>query len=357
MKTPCRRFSLFSCTLAALFVGHLMSRATMAASQGTEGDAVPVSSDPNRVRWDLADRFRVVCDSTALSSRAAILTKDGRLDYGATERTISISVKLDILDAEKLVGVDVVNLGILAVQDENGQSVLYSKSLYGSQRQYQEVREGYVLEGSIPVKHLMPSGFSLLIRLDPNQTVPRSLSRVEAYIYALYAEGKIQADIPFGPPRDWVDAAPGLRIVVTKDTPPPPGPIELEARGSSSPSFYASPAAIYKFWTCVQSTTGRPVLGLEDTWLSSIPWSLGDYIVVKTSLYDHVRDRSTTLKEQRVMSDPWGDNGAICWGWAEQDYNAYDTIRHTIAVHPMEVEVPFVLASIPIPAYDRASNK
>jgi hypothetical protein len=202
---------------------------------------------------------------------------------------------------------------------------------------------------------LLPSAFTLALRLDPNQLVPSSLSRVEGYLLALFAEEKILVDVPFGPPRDWVDAAPGLRIIVTPDTPPPPGPLELAPRGSSSPSFYAAPIAIYKFWTRVQSTTGRPVLGLEDPWISG-SWSFGDYVVVETSLYDHVKNCNMFLNAPTVISDPWGRDGAVCEGWAQQDMYSYDMIRHTIAVHPREVKIPFVLTNIPVPKWNNGEG-
>ncbi len=40
-------------------------------------------------------------------------------------------------------------------------------------------------------------------------------------------------------------------------------------------------------------------------------------------------------------------------GVARQDLNAYDMIRHTIAVHPVERKIPFVLENIPVAGFPR----
>ncbi len=283
------------------------------------GPSVPpaaASGEPNDLRWDLTGWFQVAPVSVTLSSRTVLPTAGEKPSGAIGERTLSISTKLDILNTNGLVGLDIIDLGIVSVRDEDGKDIRCLSSQYQYLRQYQQVKWGYAGD---PIRDtLLPSGFTPVLRLDPNQPTPPSLSRIEAYLYALYADDKIQVDVPFGPPRDWVDAAPGLQIIVAPDTPPPPGPIQLSPRGSSAPSAYASPLAIYEIWTCVQSTAGRPVVGLEDPWPLAVPWSLGDYVVVEVSLYDHVKGYGMFLNNQSVWSDPWGYNGAICSGWPDK---------------------------------------
>jgi hypothetical protein len=351
MKAAFKMFRWLSWVLLVISLPGSTPTCTTRVLGGTPSRVPRPSTGPNELRWDLADKFKPACESTTASSRIVISARGGLANGSVGERTLSISCKLDILDTNDLVALDVIDLGIMRLRDENDKDVQFLRNQYQFVRQYQPVRWDY---SGDPIRAtLLPCGFTLLIRLDPNQPVPSSLSRVEGYIYALYAEDEIKVDVPFGPQRDWVDAAPGLRIMVTPDTPPPPGPIQFVPRGSSSPSVYASPVAIYEFRTCVQSTTGLPVLGLQDPWPSDSSWTLGDYVVVKTSLYDRVSNLSASVSTPNVTSDPWGRGGAICTGWARQDLHSYDTIRHAIAVHPVEVKIPFVLTNIPVPKFQQ----
>lgn len=79
-------------------------------------------------------------------------------------------------------------------------------------------------------------------------------------------------------------------------------------------------------------------------------------MVIGTRLYDS-QNETLEFPEQHVWSDPFGRHGAVCFGKTEQDRNDYDTIRHLIAVHPVEVKIPFVLTDIPIPGLLRTEMK
>ena len=79
-------------------------------------------------------------------------------------------------------------------------------------------------------------------------------------------------------------------------------------------------------------------------------YPLGDYAILRTELYDSVRQTSVNVPTQEVGSEVSDVRGTHCWGQMEQGrYDTYDTIRHTIVVHPVEVKIPFVLRNIPIP--------
>jgi len=346
MEALSERVGLRAAVLAVVFIGCAIGR----AGESSGGPAAIAAEDPNELRWDLASGFDFDWDSVELSGKTLKGT-----DPRAAARSLIISAAIKILDTNDLVGVDTTCLGIVSVRDENNDEVRCLSREYRFLHRYEQVRWGYAGGNSFR-DTLLPSAFAFIMELAPDQPAPSLLSRVEGYIYALYAEDTIEVNVPFGPPRDWINVTTDLRIAVLKDTPPPPGPLQLEARDSLSCSYYASPAAIYKVRTCVQSTTGRPVLGLEDPWSPAWFLGLGDYVVVRTYLYDHVKDRSMSLNSQNVTSDPWGQSGAVCSGWAEQDLNAYDVIRHVIAFHPVEVKIPFVLTNIPVPVVRSADE-
>ena len=58
-----------------------------------------------------------------------------------------------------------------------------------------------------------------------------------------------------------------------------------------------------------------------------------------------------------MRSDPSGEQRARCEGQTEQiGGDTYDSIRHVIAVPPVEVRIPFVLKDIPIPKRQQAAE-
>jgi hypothetical protein len=92
-------------------------------------------------------------------------------------------------------------------------------------------------------------------------------------------------------------------------------------------------------------------MGLCDPWIfPRSQYPLGDYAIVRTELFDSKNGRADHFFIQWIWGDPLGDTGANCNGQAEQlPRDTYDSIRHVIAVHPVEVKIPFVLKNIPIP--------
>jgi len=96
-------------------------------------------------------------------------------------------------------------------------------------------------------------------------------------------------------------------------------------------------------------------MALEDSWYSASARALVEHIVVETQLYDSKHKRAVRFPtQQRALSD--AGRGASCNGWPRQDGNAYDTIRHIIGVHPVEVKIPFILRDIPVPSVQPAAK-
>jgi len=266
-------------------------------------------------------------------------------DRNRLERKLTFSLDLKILDSSNLVGLDVNHPVILTAVDGDSTDIRWLPRSYPV-REYR-VAKGFGGWGSVQ----LPRAVVQLI-LAPSQAIPASVAELTGYFHALYAEKVIEVDIPFEPNHPWIDAAPNLRIAVAENTPPRPGPLELRTfiPSGSSHRFTVptAPVALYEYYTLVQSTTGQAVLGLEDRWIMAVSWSLGDYVVIGTRLYDS-QTNELAFPEEHVWSDPFGKGGAVCFGKLEQRENGYDTIRHLIAVHPVEVKIPFVLTDIPIP--------
>ncbi len=187
--------------------------------------------------------------------------------------------------------------------------------------------------------------------LDPNQPVPAILSRVEGTICTLYAEDVIEGDIPFEVTGEWIDINENIQISVSATTPPAPGPIKWEVIPGMENDPYrqgtrpAEPIALWLYDTSVRSSAGSYVLTLD------MPWNPGrtvsDYVLIKTGLVS--TDGTFMIPFHQFASA--ASDGCDCLGQLEQGTEDYDTIRHVLAVHPVEVRVPFVLTDVPIPAF------
>ncbi len=337
------------CTLlaGAVFTGVGMVHASEHGLRAEEVKRVqrePV--DANALYGNLREKLEVVCTSAMVSSEVTNAGHKLARDRNRLERKLTFSLDLKILDSSNLVGLDVNHPVILTTVDGDGTDIRWLPRSYPV-REYRAAK-GFGGRGSVQ----LPRAVVQLI-LAPSQAIPASVAELTGYFHALYGEKVIEVDIPFEPNHPWIDAAPDLRIAVTVDTPPRPGPIEyrtLILSGSSRRvALLTAPRALYEYRTLVQSTTGQAVLALEDRWRMEVSWSLGDYVVIGTRLYDSQTNK-LGFPEEHVWSDPFGKHAAACFGKLEQhDENDYDSIRHLIAVHPVEVKIPFVLTDIPIP--------
>ncbi len=349
MKTSCTRVLLISTLLAGAIFASVGTVHASDNGLGTEEvkSAQREPADADTVHWNLQEKFEVVCTSAMVASEVTNAGHKLARDRNRLERKLTFSLDLKILDSSNLVGLDVNHPVILTAVDGDGTNIRWLPRSHPV-REYRAAK-GFGGRGSVQ----LPRAVVQLI-LAPSQAIPASVAELTGCFHALYAEKVIEVDVPFDPNHPWIDAAPDLRIAVTVDTHPRPGPIEyrtfIPAGSSHRLAVPTAPVGLYQYYTLVQSTTGQAVLGLEDRWIMAVSWSLGDYVVIGTNLYDSQSDR-LAIPDEHVMSDPFGKRGAVCWGREEQDRNDYDTIRHFIAVHPVEVKIPFVLTDIPIPGF------
>jgi hypothetical protein len=106
------------------------------------------------------------------------------------------------------------------------------------------------------------------------------------------------------------------------------------------------------YTTWIKSMSGAPVMALRDGvgYYRRDEYPLGDYAILRTELYDSAGQTSIGAPTQEAGSGVFDVRGTYCWGQMEQGrYDAYDTIRHIIVVHPVEVKIPFLLRDVPIP--------
>jgi len=314
------------------------------------------SEDPSELsslRWDLAKAFAFDWEAIELSSKVA-----QGADTSAPVRTVIVSVRLTVLDFKRLVILDTNSPGILEVLDQNGNPVECQAVGSNQTRRYDNRRwywdeTGTYLAGA-------PEHFNLAARLssDSKQSLASSISQLEGYVYAIYADEVIRVDIPFDPNYGWhqTQAVPDLMLRVDPTTAPCPGPLQY-TRISALDSQYGlwrptTPVPLYKYQTRAKSKAGGPMMGLYDPGLLYPRglYSLGDYAIVRTELLDSKNGKADHFFTQWILGDPSGGSGASCNGQMEQSsVGTYDSIRHVIAVHPIEVKIPFVLKNIPMP--------
>jgi hypothetical protein len=319
-----------------------------------------VSDDLADLRWDLAQAFTFDWESAQLWSK---VTKGASLDTVAC--TLIVSVKVGFLDANLpagLVTIDTASPTVCEVFEESGNPVSQQTSQPSSDRRY-ELDWDYYEGRAYLLDELQPFDVTVPLAGDSGQPLPGSISLLKGYIYALYAEDAIEVDVPFDPNAGCVEpeAAPDLMVCVDPKMPPCPGPLtytRVTVPGLQSPvTRLATPVPLYKYTTYVKSKTGSPIVSVHDPLYRRNLLPVGDYAVVRTELIEPDRRYIHVIRVQSVRSDPHGRQGARCDGQIEaSSWETYDTIRHVIAIHPIEVKIPFVLRNIPVPSVQPAGK-
>lgn len=311
--------------------------------------------EPNDLRWDLAGNYEFRWTTADLSTK--VIRGDVSNSF---ERRLTISGELRILDTEELVTFESELPWILSVSDGHGNAVPCQFEQWPAGRWY-ETNTWQLNAGR---QGPWVSRFKLTLRFpdDPNDPVPSSLAELEGYVYVLCADDVLFLDTPFDPNSGWheLEAAPDLQLCIDPRTPPCPEqpqyiPVELlpgSSKGLGSfPYRPTTPVPLYRYTTWVKSKSGAPVMALRDrgVYRHRDVYPLGDYAILRTELYDSVGQTSVNVPTQEIQSGVSDIRGTCCWGQMEQGrYDAYDTIRHVIAVHPVEVKIPFVLSNIPV---------
>jgi len=334
------------------------------------------AGEPNEIRWDLAERFEFVWESVEASARIIrhrepaatpddiigqrlgepvspvgecvaisgevikpLVSEDA--NSPTRERSISVLGKIHILDANDLVGMDVSDPCVFQVVDGDGNDVYWQPSFSYHTRQYQELDyiSGTTVDlqtgALVPVRRLQPYDASVSFCLDPNQPHVTSLSSLEWYVYALYAEDLITLEVPFEVSTEWVDVSSGFQIRVEK------AGLECDS---------------YVYRTEVRQKSGV-VQGLNDT--LGFGETVADYLVVETRLLDadgELLPRNIPDPDEPFWSD-WVRGTVVGTASCQGELTCpactnVASIRHVIAVHPSETKIPFVLTHISVPTLD-----
>jgi hypothetical protein len=344
-----------------VLVSNLAPMATDAWGRST----LIAASEPNDFRWDIAEHFVFDWDSVEISATA---TKGG--DPNPNWRTLTISARLGMLLPDglgELVGIDVNDPGIIELLDQSGAVVPSQPIKSITTRSYQQPWILRQVNGSAPNRWI---DFVVTCRLsaDKDNRLPSSISSLQGFVYLLLADSTISVDIPFDPNAQPVQAAADPNITVTVDPtmPPCPGPLSYVIV-SSTPDPWgtrqivvtrpATAVSLYMYKTWVNLKAHTPALVMCDKW-SKCPrelFPLGEYIIVHSGLHNSKNGKGCH-PEEWTQSDPSGDLGAMCWGQATNGDGEFDTIRHIIAVHPVELKIPFDLRNIPIPSLQPPGN-
>jgi hypothetical protein len=352
-------FSVAQIWLVILILGYFCTLLGASTQQ--------VCAEPNDLRWDLAQEFEFNWESVRVSASASNPARDSRADANTPTWTVAVSVSVswNPLRTGGLVIIDTSAPQIRELLDENGRIVECQSGQSDRSRGYDDFGWYWDREGHARTANKL-TPFTVEARLtgDSEQRIPASISLLEAYIYAVYGD-MIEVDIPFDPNGGWLDteAAPDLTLLVDPLTPPPPPPIQyVSTLPNVPPGWPSDPHLIptrpkaaygsYTYATWVKSETGQRVLGLRDPRYPSSSYAFGDYAVLRTQLYDSRTKASSLCPNQRVYGTAYdGLYGAQCCGEMLQGHgDTFDTIRHIIIVHPVEVKIPFVLRDIPVPS-------
>jgi len=297
------------------------------------------AGDPNEAMWNVAERFAFVWDSVEVSAQAFNPSYTGPRDLYECGRSITVVGKVHVLDVNDLVGMQVVDPDVLEVVDSDGNDVAWAPFPWRPLRQYQ----GSNYECPIPQDPLatpqavlQPYDVSVSFCVDPDQRPISALSLFQWCAYALYAEDVIEVDVPFEASEDWLKAAPGIQIRVTKAT------VEC---------------CDYTYWTEVKPAVGI-VRAFDDPVSPTEP--MADYLVVRTLLLDSEGNPVGATEDDRVSAAVWSErvestslNTAKCSGWLLTFVTEAEiaSVRHVIVVHPYEVRVPFVVRDLPLPGF------
>ncbi|MHC4521653.1 MAG: hypothetical protein ACYTAS_23925 [Planctomycetota bacterium] len=296
------------------------------------GAVVSAQGDVN-TPWDPAEHFEPYWESVELSARLNNPVERPDNDPN-TQRRLSISSGVRILDRTGLVGVETRARDIVAV-DQDGTEVYGAVVDLPGSRWYRSIERARGLVG--PGQWADEFGFSLSIPMDPNRGYPVSLRRIEWTTGTLVADTFDVVDVPFEPNETWLEVAPGLEILVEEAS------VEEERYQYRIQAIYNRDVVSY--------TTGSS----WHFWSDEVPPAT---ILLKMEMLNAagqpVHDvsssggssRRTTARESEGLMTATSTGSGSCSACGD-----VTTIRYTFALKPYEQEARFVLEDIPVPEF------
>ncbi len=171
--------------------------------------------EPNDAERDIASRFAFVWDSVKVSAQVFNPSYTGQRDAYECGGSVTVVGKVHILDANDLVGMQVVDPDVLQVVDRDGNDVAWAPLPSRPLRQYQELKYEWPVPRDPygpPRPVLQPYDVAVAFCVDASQELPPSLSLFQWSAQAVYAEDVIEVDVPFGRTDDWLEVAPASRF-------------------------------------------------------------------------------------------------------------------------------------------------
>jgi hypothetical protein len=175
---------------------------TVTTGDGPTGNHCTLLFEPTEIVLDASARFAVHWDSLAVTrvTLNPLAGAEGARDPGIV---VSISGRIEGLDAPNLIGMDEQEGIVCRVTDEQGDDVTLRSNAYLFEPDHC---------WNLRKTPLYP--FTLQMQLNLDQAVPTVLSQIDFYVYALFAQPLTVIDIPIGVTEDWVDVVPGLQVSV-----------------------------------------------------------------------------------------------------------------------------------------------
>ncbi|MCF7973863.1 MAG: hypothetical protein K9N55_08615 [Phycisphaerae bacterium] len=295
------------------------------------GPCLAISGDANDVLWNASDYFNARWDSVALTTIAHNSVIDSGVGLNSPERILTISGRIEVIDTNDLLGLDTENSFVCQAFDQDGNEMALPNRVSPFEPVYQW-----------KLLNWRPREITLQLQLTPDQIVPTALARVDFYAHALFARPFVTVDMPFEVTADWVELAPGFRVLIEK--------------------------AVSKDGICEyqiqQELTGPPnsYLGLSpyDELTSFILLSspkiadlyTRDYLFSLTLMDSEEKPTSSDREYtgSKTSYDPEGKTIMTNTGYIS-DCSGIATLRYSIAVQPYKVIVPMTITDITLDGF------
>jgi hypothetical protein len=159
--------------------------------------------DANEVLWDSTASLAPNWDSVAVTRITKNPAEYAENAPGERDVVITVAGRVEVLDANNLIALDARNSVPCQAIDAQGNGIMLRHSAAPFEPRH-----------CWEVLNTSPRPFTLQLQLDPSQAVPAALSKVDFYVYGLYAQPLTTIEIPFEPMDDWMELWPGFRIII-----------------------------------------------------------------------------------------------------------------------------------------------
>jgi len=299
------------------------------------GGGLSLQTEPTNV-WVPAEN--IVARWESLTAQSKCYNPLGPGGAKASERSLSLSARVDVVDVSGLIGFDSTARGTL-ILDEKLRAV-YSKAVPERYCHfYWPLRYTRTMSAGQWVSELQPYRLTVEMPLDPNRPYPLVLSRVEWSMYALVNTETKTVDVPFSPTADWLTLAPGVEVKVEQAT-AEPGRYQyrLATRYNRNKVLWAPSGAAISIWT--HEPTPEVIVTALDI-LDAQGKSVRDATGSGAS------GGGAGAGGVGIGSAP--DAGTASGMGSHSTSVTATTFRFTLALKPRQQQLRFILENVPVP--------